>query len=58
MKGRVKKRCSRFTDGPELQALVDDILPPTSAIIDYVLGLDKLSANGQFFAGAHMAISL
>ena len=25
------------------------LLPPTSAIIDYAIGLEKLSANGQFF---------
>ena len=57
MKGHVKKRCSKFRDGPELQALVDDILPPTTAIIDYVVGLQNLSANGQFLAGAQMAVS-
>ena len=36
----------------ELQALVYDILPPTTAIIDYAIGLEKLSANGQLFVGA------
>ena len=36
----------------ELQALVYDILPPTTAIIDYAIGLEKPSANGQLFVGA------
>ena len=34
---------------PELQALVYDILPPTTAIIDYAICLRNLSANEQFF---------
>ena len=42
----------------KLQALVYDVLPPTSAIIDYAVGLEKLSANGQFFVGIQMAVSL
>ena len=42
----------------ELQALVYDILPPTTAITDYAIGLEKLSTYGQFFAGAQMAVSL
>ena len=29
------------------KALVYDILPPTTAITDYVIGLGKLSAKGQ-----------
>ena len=33
---------------PKLQALVYDILPPTSATVDYAIGLEKLSSNGQF----------
>ena len=37
----------------KLQALVYDILPPTTAI-----GLEKLSANEQFFDDAQMAVSL
>ena len=32
-----------------IQALVYDIFPPTSAVADYVTGLEKLSANEQFF---------
>ena len=40
---------------PKLQAMVYDILPPTTVIIDYAIGLRKLSANGQFFVGAQIA---
>ena len=37
---------------PKLQALyVYHILPPTAAIIDYAVGLEKLPANGQFLVG-------
>ena len=43
---------------PELQALVYDILPPTTAITDYAIGPEKLSANGQFFVGAEIVLSL
>ena len=42
----------------KVQALVYDILLPISAIVDYAAGLENLSANGQFFAGAQMAASL
>ena len=43
----------------KLQAVVYDILPSATAIaIDYAIGLGKLSANGQFFLGPQMAISL
>ena len=42
----------------KLQALVYDILPSTTAIIDYAIGLRKLSANDQFFVGAQTAVSL
>ena len=31
-----------------LQALVYDILPPATAITDYAIGLEKLSANEVF----------
>ena len=41
----------------KLQALVYGILPPTTAIADYAIGLDKLSANEQFFDDAQMAKS-
>jgi len=41
-----------------LQALVYDIFPPTTATTDYVIGLEKLSANEQFFVGAQMEVSL
>ena len=39
----------------KLQALVY-ILPPTTAIVNYTVGLEKLSANGQFFVGAQIAV--
>ena len=42
----------------KLQALVYHILPPTTAIIDYAIGLGKLSANEQFFDDAQTAVSL
>ena len=42
----------------KLQALIYDILPSTTAITDYATGLEELSANGQFFVGARMAVSL
>ena len=41
----------------KLQALDYDILRPTTAITDYAIGLEKLSANGQFFVGVQMAVS-
>ena len=47
-----------------LQTLVDSILPPTTAITDYAIGLEKLSANRQllsanrqFFVGARIAVT-
>ena len=43
---------------PKLQALVYHIHPPTSATADYAIGLEKLSANEQFFDDAQMAVSL
>ena len=42
----------------KLQALIYAILPPTTAITDYAIGLEKLLANGQFFVGAQMVLSL
>ena len=36
----------------KLQALVYDILSPTIAIINYTIGLEKLSTIGQFFVGS------
>ena len=38
----------------KLQALVQDILPSTTAIADYAIGL----ANEQFFHDAQTAVSL
>ena len=42
----------------KLQALVYDILFQTTAITGHATGLEELSANGQFFAGAQTAVSL
>ena len=42
----------------KLQALVYDILPPTTAIVGYAIGLKKLSANERFFDDAQTAVSL
>ena len=44
--------------GRKLQAQVYDILPPTTAVVDYVIGVEKLSANEQFFDDAQIAIHL
>ena len=41
-----------------IQAPIYDILPPTTATVDYAIGLEKLSANGQFFVVVQMAASL
>ena len=35
-----------------------DILPPTPAIVDYAIGLEKLSAHDHFFDDAQTAVSL
>ena len=43
---------------PKLQALVYNNLPPTAAIADYAIGLEKMSANEQFFEEAQTAVSL
>ena len=42
----------------EPQALVYDVLPPTSATADYAIGLEKLSANELFFDDAQKAARL
>ena len=55
---RIVHHQTPVTSESELQALVYDILPPTSAIIDYAIGLQQLSANGQLLDGAQMAVSL
>ena len=39
-------------------SMVYDILPPTTATFDYAVGLERLSANEQFFDDAQMAVSL
>ena len=43
---------------PKLPALVYDSLPPTTAIVDYAIGLEKLPANKQFFSDPQTAVSL
>ena len=43
---------------PELQALVYDILPSTTALFSYAIGSRKLSANEQFFVGAQTVVRL
>ena len=44
---------------PPTTAVTDyDIRPPTTAVTDYDIGLEKLSANGQFFVGTQIAVSL
>ena len=43
--------------GAKLQVLVYDILPPATAIVDYAIGLEKLSACEQFFDDAQIAAS-
>ena len=48
---------SLLVDG-KLQALAYSILLPTTARIEYAIGLEKLSANGKFCIGAQMAVSL
>ena len=45
---RSLKSVNKDTNYTKLQALVYDSLPPTSAIVDYAIGLQKLSANGHF----------
>ena len=44
--------------GAKLQALDYDILLPVTATVDYAIGLEKLSANEQFFDSAQTAVSL
>ena len=46
------------THAAKLQALVHDILSPTTAIADYAIGLEKLSAKEQFIDDAQTARSL
>ena len=42
----------------KLRAMLYDLLPPTTAIVDYAVSLEKLSANEQFFDDTQMAVSL
>ena len=59
---RLTDRAQWNLNSPEclgkFQALVYDVLPPIIAIIDYTIGFGKRLANGQFFIGAQMAVSL
>ena len=49
---------SRATCVTELQALVYDIFPSTTAIVECDIGLKKLSANERFFDDTQTAVSL
>ena len=42
----------------KLQALVNHILPPSTAIIGYAISLHRLSVSWQVFIGAQMTVSL
>ena len=42
----------------KLQALVYDILPSTTTVFSYAIGLRKLSANEQFLVDAQTVVSL
>ena len=44
--------------GVNLQALVYNILPSTTAVFSYVTGSRNLSANEQFFVGVQTVLSL
>ena len=45
-----------YVSARKLQALVYDILPSTTAITDYTMGLEQLSANGQFYTSGQTAV--
>ena len=49
---------SQVSQLAKFQAQVYDIIPPTAAILDYAIVLEKLPANGQFFVGAQMTVRL
>ena len=55
---RIKFMDVEYTPRVKCQASAYDILPLTTAIIDYALSLRKLSADRQFFLGAQMAVRL
>ena len=59
---RTKERLEKERKGDSgrvnLQALVYDILPSTTAVYSYAIGSRKLSANEQFFVGAQTVVSL
>ena len=51
-------RCRKAMLGVKLQALVYDIFPSTTAVFSYAIGSRKVSANEQFFVGAHTVVSV
>ena len=52
-----QRKSQRRLPWAKLQALVYDIVPSTTAIVDYAIGLGKLSANEQFFDEAQTVAS-
>ena len=54
-KGRVDGKLISRT---KLQAGVYDILSPTTAVVDYGVGLEKVSANEHFFDDAQTEVLL
>ena len=52
-----QRKSQRLLPWAKLQALVYDIVPSTTAIADYAIGLEKLSANEQFFDDAQTVAS-
>ena len=49
---------SQVSQLAKLQAQVYDIIPPTAAMLDYAIVLEKLPANGQIFVGAQITVRL
>ena len=50
--------CTPDSHVAKLQAQVYHTRPPTTAIVNHAIGLEKLSANEQVFDSAQMAVSL
>ena len=57
-RSHTQHRDATHTLAHQLLALLYDSLPPTTAIVDYAKGLEKLSANEQLFDDAQTAVSL
>ena len=53
----IKNKCYHHRLAIKLQAVVYEILPASTAIADYVIGFEKLSANEQFFNDDQTAVS-